>query len=210
MSFGHAGILYKQSFVMYDRKTESLWVHVTGKAEVGPRKGDQLAFIPSTVTTWAQWKASYPNTLVLPGYRRGGFMGTYRGVSSGRGLGLSVLVRFKAKLYPYAALKKNPLVNDQFNGEDVLVFYSEKAGTATAWGRELDGKSLKFQVSNRTDEQGNRLLRDEQTQSLWSWLTGKAVEGPMKGQLLKQLSYNPILNNRFKGFYPDGPIFGQR
>ncbi len=32
LSFGHAGILYRNSFVMYDRTTESLWVHVTGLA----------------------------------------------------------------------------------------------------------------------------------------------------------------------------------
>ena len=51
LSFGHAGILYRNSFVMYDRETESLWVHVTGRAEVGPREGWQLRFMPSTVTT---------------------------------------------------------------------------------------------------------------------------------------------------------------
>ena len=72
LSFGHEGILYENSFVMYDRKTESLWVHVTGRAVWGPLKGKQLEFVPSTVTTWQQWKAAHPRTLVLPGFRRGG------------------------------------------------------------------------------------------------------------------------------------------
>src|SRR5439155_1161397 len=81
LSFGHEGILYENSFVMYDRKTESLWVHVTGRAVWGPLKGKQLEFVPSTVTTWSQWKAAHPRTLVLPGFRRGGFMGTYHGLT---------------------------------------------------------------------------------------------------------------------------------
>ena len=89
LSFGHAGILYERSFVMYDRETGSLWVHVTGKAAHGPLQGKRLTFLPSTVTSWKEWKAAYPNTLVLPGYRRGGFMGTYDGISSGRHLGLA-------------------------------------------------------------------------------------------------------------------------
>ena len=48
MSFGHAGILLENSFVMYDRGTDSLWVHVTGRAVWGPLKGEQLEFVPST------------------------------------------------------------------------------------------------------------------------------------------------------------------
>ena len=153
LSFGHAGILYKNSFVMYDRQTESLWVHVTGKAEVGAMKGQQLTFMPSTVTTWKAWKAAHPNSLVLPGYRRGGFMGTYGGVRSIRGFGLVVFDGFQAKLYPVKRLK------------------------------------------------------DGETGSLWSAMTGTAVMGALKGQQLEQLSHYPILTKRFHAFYPEGPVF---
>lgn len=76
LSFGHAGILCGNSFVMYDRQTRSLWVHVTGRAESGPLQGKRLTFVPSTVTTWQQWRAAYPHARVLPGRRSGSFMGT--------------------------------------------------------------------------------------------------------------------------------------
>ena len=46
LTFGHAGILYQNSFVMYDKKTDSLWVHATGRAETGPMKGNTLTFFP--------------------------------------------------------------------------------------------------------------------------------------------------------------------
>ena len=135
-------------------------------------------------------------------------MGTYVGLSEyNKGLGLSVFVQFKAKLYPFSVLKAARVVNDHFNGKDILVYYSMKEHSATAWLRTVNGQSLTFEATQQTDPHGNMLLRDEQTQSLWSWLRGEAVEGELKGQQLAQLSYNPILNDRFHAFYPDGPVY---
>ena len=207
LSFGHAGILYERSFVMYDRGTGSLWVHVTGKAEHGPLKGKRLTFFPSTTTTWAEWKAAHPNTLVLPGHRRGGFMGTYRGIRGDSDIGLVVVVRFKGRLFPFRDLRHQPLVNDRFNRAELLVYYSRDKRTATAWNRRLDGRALTFRETNQQNARGHALLRDEQTGSLWSWLTGEAESGPLKGKKLGQLLYNPILNDRFFAHYPKGSLW---
>ncbi len=209
LSFGHAGILIRNSFVMYDRQTDSLWIHVTGEAYQGPLKGKKLTFLPSTVTTWRKWKEDHPTSLVLPGRRRGGFMGTFNGLSRTRNFGLSVVVRFKSKLYPYSELRETPVVNDRLNGAEVVVYYSRDHGTATAWRRKLDGRSLTFALSAKTDSRGNELMKDNQTGSLWNWLTGVAVAGPLKGRELAQLAYNPILSDRFRAFYPDRPIYGR-
>ena len=207
LTFGHAGILLYNSFVMYDHQTNSLWVHANGRAEHGPLQGRQLTFMPSTVTTWANWKQSYPHTLVLPGYRRGGFMGTYKGLSGTRRIGLAVVVRFKGKLYPFGVLERHPVVNDHFNGRDLVIYYSRRTGTATAWLRTLDGAALVFHQSGRRDAQGNSLLQDDRTGSLWSWLIGEAVAGTLKGRKLERAMYNPILNDRFRAFYPGAPVY---
>ena len=212
MRFGHAGMLKDDSFVMYDHQTDSLWVHVTGEAFFGPLTGRKLRFIPSTVTTWEQWKARYPHTRVLPGRRReGSVMGTYDGMTRTRNLGLSVLVNWKAKLYPFDALTARPVVNDTHHGEPVLVTYSRGARTATAWRRTLPGRLdrrvLTFAPAEARDRFGNRLLRDRETGSVWSWLTGKSLSGPLKGRSLAPLAYNPILNDRFAVFYPHAPVW---
>ena len=111
LRFGHAGILMDDSFVMYDHGTDSLWVHVTGTAYFGPLKGKRLKFIPSTVTTWEAWKQRFPQTRVLPGTpRHGSTLGTYDGMRKTRGLGLAVVVRFKAKLYPLDVLAAHPVI----------------------------------------------------------------------------------------------------
>jgi hypothetical protein len=53
------------------------------------------------------------------------------------------------------------------------------------------------------------LLRDRETGTRWSWLRGEAIEGALKGKRLESVSHNPILVERFKAFYPDGPVFGR-
>lgn len=204
-------MLVNDSFVFYDRQTESLWVHVTGEAFEGPLKGKKLKFMPSTVTTWEAWKESFPHTRVLDGRRSGPIMGSYVGMEAARvhALGLAVVVRFKGKLYPFTALAARPLVNDSFNGTELVVYYSVKARTATAWRRRLDGRVLTFRMAEDRDAQGRPLLEDEQTNSRWSWLTGEAVAGALKGSRLGQLGYNPIFNDRFRIFYPEGPVYGE-
>jgi len=206
LSFGHAGILYRNSFVMYDRETDSLWIHVTGRAETGPRKGWKLKFMPSSMTSWAAWKSAHPDTLVLPGYRRGGFMGTYRGLGSPSGIGVAVRVAFEAKLYPFDKLMRQPVVNDRFRDEDIVVVYSAKLRTASAWRRRLGERVLSFEpyASSAGDERF--LVSDIQTGSVWSGLLGEAVSGPLKGQRLEIMPHHPILISRFAGFYPDGPV----
>ena len=137
-------------------------------------------------------------------------MGSYLGMERTAGLGLSVVVRFKGKLYPFDRLKAQPLVNDSFNGMPLVVYYSLRGRTATAWGRRLGRRVLRFRESTRKDDQGDTLLEDGATGSRWSWLTGEAVAGPLKGKRLEQLSYNPVFNDRFKVFYPGAPIFGDK
>ena len=48
LKFGHAGMLYQNSFLMYDHQTNSIWIHATGEAFHGPLKGMKLRFMPST------------------------------------------------------------------------------------------------------------------------------------------------------------------
>ena len=208
LDFGHAGILYQQSFVMYDKQTNSLWVHVTGHAEEGPLKGGQLTLIPSTVTTWQDWRRRYPETLVLDGLKRQGFMGSY-GAMAGRGdeIGLAVVLRGRARLYPYRDLRTQPLVNDTFNGLPLLVAFHVTTNSAYVWTRQIDGQVLTFRRLAEQDTDGHPLLTDHETGSRWSWLTGRAFAGPLKGRELQQLPSHPILTERFQAFYLDGEFF---
>jgi len=65
VELGVSGVLHDSDLVMYDRKTESLWQQITGKAIMGPALGGSLKQVPVTMTTWENWRASHPDTTVL-------------------------------------------------------------------------------------------------------------------------------------------------
>ena len=65
VEFGVSGLLYNSDLVMYDRKTDTLWQQVTGKAIVGKLTGVRLKQLPLDTLTWGEWKSLYPDTKVL-------------------------------------------------------------------------------------------------------------------------------------------------
>jgi len=72
-NFGVSGLLYNSDVLLYDRGTDSLWSQLLMEAVSGPMQGTRLDFIPTTHTSWADWRERYPDTLVLStetGYSR--------------------------------------------------------------------------------------------------------------------------------------------
>ncbi len=65
---------------MYDRQTDSLWSHLTGKAVIGPLKGKRLEIYPAAMLRYSEWKQLYPDTLVLK-KEGNGLSGMFRGAS---------------------------------------------------------------------------------------------------------------------------------
>jgi hypothetical protein len=51
--------------VLYDEATESYWSQLLAKAVCGPRTGERLTILPSTVATWGEWRADHPDSEVL-------------------------------------------------------------------------------------------------------------------------------------------------
>ncbi len=82
LHFGVSGLLYNSDVLMYDKETNSLWSQLMMQAVSGPLQGERLHFLPSEVTTWADWRQRYPNTLVLSeetGYSRNYKVNPYAG-----------------------------------------------------------------------------------------------------------------------------------
>lgn len=65
LDFGTSGELYQSALVMYDRQTESLWAHFTGRGLVGHYAGAELDLIPTQTVGYATWKEANPNGTVL-------------------------------------------------------------------------------------------------------------------------------------------------
>jgi len=65
LTFIVSGKLWRNSLIMMDKETGSLWSHITGRCLEGEYEGTQLKMIPVVQTTWQDWKAQHPATRVL-------------------------------------------------------------------------------------------------------------------------------------------------
>lgn len=65
LDFGVSGLLYNSSLVMFDRQTESLWSHFTGRAVAGVLTGTTLKPLVVQTVAWRDWLEAHPGGHVL-------------------------------------------------------------------------------------------------------------------------------------------------
>ncbi len=193
LTFGHEGVLYLGSFVMYDRETGSLWVHTTGEAVKGELKGKVLQFLPSTVTTWRRWKTMHPRTTVLTGARGASSMGRYGLGQTPEDYGLSVGQGAAPKLYPMALLAEQHVVNDTHGGKPIVVVHDPAGGHARAYLR--GERTFAWKGGTLIDDRGV------------AWDAVRATQADGKGTPLQEVPATVWLIKRWKGFYPHGPVY---
>ena len=193
LSFGHEGVLYRRSFVMYDKQTDSLWVHTTGEAINGAMKGKTLTFLPSVIMKWKRWKALHPDTTVLTGKRGSARMGHFGLTDEPEKYGLSVGQGKAPKLYPIALLAAQRAINDAHDGISIVVLWDAASGTARAYERG----TLEFRWKD------DRLVDAKGTP--WDLLRGVPKKG--KAKPLKEVPATTWLIQRWKGFYPGGAVY---
>ena len=90
------------------------------------------------------------------------------------------------KAYPINILNWHEIVNDQFNGEPVVITFCPLCGSGLAFSAFIDDKAHTFGVSGLLYN-SDVLLFDRQTDSLWSQLMTQAISGPNKGKRLNSL-----------------------
>ncbi len=91
-----------------------------------------------------------------------------------------------AKAYPIGILNWHEIVNDEFDGEPVVVTYCPLCGSGVAFSSEVGDEVLTFGVSGLLYN-SDVLLYDRETESLWSQILMKAISGQYKGTDLKML-----------------------
>src|SRR5262249_49061347 len=103
-------------------------------------------------------------------------------------------------------LNKAPVVQDSIASQSVLVVLHRPTGTALAFDPTVAGQVLEFEYVNTTDH--DVILRDRQTGTLWSGLTGRAQsEGGGQPQL-RQLRTSQFVVSNWPQHFPDAAVFG--
>jgi hypothetical protein len=212
---------------MYDHQTESLWSHLVGAAITGAMKGEKLRPIQSMFTHWETWRGLYPNSKVLSSGREplfGSLRDPYEsyylsgdtGIIPPRLLDkriypkefvLGIVLNGKAKAFPFSVLSRRSVVNDALEEVPLLIVFDEGTTTGMIFNRKLDGKTLSFKKTQLQGKKGLFLL-DDQTGSVWEGLSGRAVQGSVKGKKLEPLPVTPSFWFGWVDHYPKTELFG--
>ncbi len=223
LEFGHEGILYRNSFIMYDRGSKSLWVHVSGEAIKGDRKGQKLEFLPSEITTWGDWSRRHPMGTALVGDKAEGFMGTFTLRQRVRAFGLSIGQGRQVKLVRFTLLQRVPVLEVEVEGQPVVAVYDPDAVRGFAFASRLGKQRLHFSAvaplaaeggehgaegAGDGHSSGPALMRDSETGSLWERMSGRCLAGELAGQQLDPVPATAWLGQRWRGFFPKGEVLG--
>lgn len=185
--FGVIGAV-KGTLILYDKQTKSRWSQLFGKAIEGPMEGRRLEKLPSTMTTWGQWRQLHPATTVYvkpTAYSRRFTAEHFAHIAqAGDGpvqpedLVVGFEGHIQARAYLVRRLAKQRLVQDTFEDAPILVYLSADYTTARVFSRVVDGKTLHFTLTE------DEVLQDRETASSWHPVTGEATAGPLQGKKL--------------------------
>lgn len=225
LTFGVSGYLHNDNLVMYDHQTNTLWSQLIGQAVRGAQRGQQLAVLPAIITTWGEWKKTQPNTTILSaaqmgrqaeaiidpyaGYYASGAAGFSTGQNQNdllpaKSLVIGLVAGQEARAYPLGTVQAEGIIHDQLGILPVLLIFDEMLGTVLAYRPEIDGQRLTFTAAAQFG-----FFTDEETGSLWDGRSGVAVDGPLAGAELPQLSGPLVFWFAWSAFHPETDVYGE-
>ncbi len=219
LTFGVSGKLIRNSLVMFDRETGTLWSHLTGEALQGPMVGQHLQQVLSEQTTWGHWRSEHPGTLMLAvdpaEVTFDPYQNYYRAPDAGvvgrkraddrlpvkeKVIGLRLGGQVKA--YSFTALARDRVVNDTVGGVPVVVVFDGLSFSGGVYRRDPGGTLLTFVPGPNPLS-----MVDKETRSAWDGLSGKATAGADAAMQLEQV---PITYSFWFGwvdFYPNTAVY---
>jgi Protein of unknown function (DUF3179) len=117
---------------------------------------------------------------------------------------LAVTLGQEARAYPIRTMGYHHIVNDTVNGVPIAVTYCTLCHTGLVWNRMVEGRLLHFRLAGINN--GNALLRDEETSSIWQQSTGEAIFGPLKGKQLQLVRSNELTFALWRKEQPQGLV----
>ena len=233
-TFGVSGFLRNSDLVMWDHETQTWWQQLTGEAIIGSLAGKRLSILPAPIVSYADFKQSHPDGLVLSretghsrrygsnpysGYDRVDqhpflFMGSVDGRLLPKERVAAVTVGGMDLAFPYSVLQEEGAVNHKVGETGIVVFY--KSGTVSALDRGLirESRDVGATAVYRSRLNGQRLtfqpsddgFVDDQTGSRWNIL-GEAVDGPLEGSRLEPVASADHFWFAWAAFKPDTVIY---
>lgn len=178
----------------WDHSTGSVWSQPLGEAIMGPRKGERLQLLASTLTTWQAWRDKHPDTLALDAH----------GWATGFHLeDMTIVVDMGSEAVSYRIpdLRKVGVVNDVVGGVEIAVVIDpEDPARWAVFSRRLDDSVVILELAPEG-------LIDKASGTLFDPFIGRGISGPLEDQMLDRLPAFTAFPDDYLTFYPDGRIW---
>ena len=215
LDFENAGLVYNNNELFTDTETKSLWSQILGTAISGKKIGEKLTEYPFNVTSWSDFKDTYPNGTALSdqtGYNYDYTSHPFGGYDTAK-ISYFPINNISYELANKAIIKGFFIDIKTFMVSDVIM------STTWAWNGEVANKGISvfYDTQNKithvylTDNNEQRLtfefdiennqFVDDQTKSTWS-IDGFATAGELTGaQLVELTDYKQMFAMCFVGSY---------
>jgi len=122
--------------------------------------------------------------------------------------GVAVSLNGVDRFYPFQILVWHEIVNDSFDGQDVLVTYCPLCFTAIVFDPLVQGERVEFGTSGKLYE-SNLVMYDRKTKSYWSQILGESIVGEMAGEKLEVLPSDVTTFGEWKQKFPEGQVLSK-
>ena len=109
------------------------------------------------------------------------------------------------RAYPHSILDWHEIINDETKNHSLAIIYCPLTGTGIGWDRVVDGKETTFGVSGLLYNT-NIIPYDRETDSNWSQLLLKSVNGELKGAKAKTYNLLETTWKTWKQMYPSTKV----
>jgi hypothetical protein len=188
--FGNQGALWGNAMTWWDHDTGSVWSQPLGEAILGPRKGERLELLPSSLVTWRDWKEQHPDTVALdaPNNRSGFDLDQ---------MAIVVEIGPDSVAFPITELRQVQVANETVNGVPVAVVVDPVDDQWTVFARQLDDRIVEIDV---VDGQ----LAEVGGEARWDPVRGLAQVGEENLNLLPAFTSFP---KDYVTFFPEGAFW---
>jgi hypothetical protein len=218
---------WRGGVMVMKHKDGTLFSCLTGKAFEGPRKGAQLEAVPTLVSNWGDWLERYPQAVAYHMFEK------YQPVElpkaehdSSRQSRSAVDPRLPAdemvlgvshgdtvRAYRLSELRRKQLTIETVGDESWSILWNEPTQTATAYlsvaqpPDKQPGDSRRVTLDLDSENRAAPFV-DRATNSHWD-ITGRAVDGELKGWTLKWLDGTQVKWFAWAAEYPQTLVRGK-
>jgi hypothetical protein len=190
IGLGIQGALWGNAMTWWDHETGSIWSQPLGEAIAGPLTGTKLELLPSTLTSWGEWKQTHPESLALDAP---GSMTRYDLAV----VSIVVEIGEDSMAFPMPTLRSEGVANAEVSDLPVAVALDGKNNWAV-FSRIVDGRPVELAMLDG-------VLVEVGGEGRWDPVQGLSLDG--NGPLLDLLPGFTSFDGDYETFFPSGAFW---